>query len=251
MTLSISKVAERLAQKHGLELTATDDHVAARFIGSGATFTGGSAQAAIDQALLSLTEGGSAQGNGQRATEKSVQEAAQEVGEAVERAAGGLVPIEQADDPNVDAPARKKRAKAKKPPRKAKAKKVKAPKRAKRQREDGDEDEEGSDDGNSVVRAKYRKLYKPTKNTCGDPFVEAFEEATRDKDGKKVVIDKLVRVGKANKVDVLGRWGHLKGRDGEINVGMLRMNLGNVLRALVRNGTAVKIGEQTFEPEGE
>lgn len=246
MTLAISRVAEKLAKKHGLELTATDEHVEARFIGSGATFTGGSAQAAIDQALLSLTEGGSAQTNGRRATEPTAEmpedaaeDAAEDEKETV-HSTGTLVPIEQADTPGVDEPKEVRKAKVKKPPRRKKEKKVKKPRRAKREREEGEEDEEAEDTA-SVVKAKYRKLYKPTKNTCGDAFTEAFETATRNEDGTTDV-EKLHRIGSANGIDVKARWG---GR----NVGMQRMNLSNVLRGMVRNGKKVKIGKEVISPE--
>lgn len=80
----------------------------------------------------------------------------------------------------------------------------------------------------SVVPTKYRKKYG-TAATCGDQLAAAMAKAKADGLSPEAI-------GAQNHVDVTKRWG-------ERNLGMRRMNLGNVLRGKVRNGEAVTIGE--------
>ena len=92
----------------------------------------------------------------------------------------------------------------------------------------------------SVVPAKYRKRYGKS-GTVGDQISKLLASSVKDDKGK-VDAKKLAEVGKANKLDVAKRWGHL-------NIGMRRMNLGNVLRARVVAGDHVVIGAETFNAE--
>lgn len=95
---------------------------------------------------------------------------------------------------------------------------------------------EDDDEGKSVVKRKYKKRYKPHRQTCGDELSQLITKhvkTLKDPDtGKpKVDEDKLVRFARAN-----GVW------DPEykkLNVGMQRMNIANKLRGMVRNGHEV------------
>lgn len=137
----------------------------------------------------------------------------------------------------------KKPAKAPKKPKKA------AKKRKSDDGDEGDDEGEEAEGKGSVVKAKYKKKYHPTHDTNGDEFTEAFRTATlEDPDDAKSSIDvnKLAHVARENGLSIK-QWLHLKRKDGGLNVGMIRMNLGNVLRGRYRNGTDVVIGEQTLK----
>lgn len=146
-----------------------------------------------------------------------------------------------------------KAPKAEKAPKAPAPKKEKAPpkakKKAKKRQSDEGDDEDGEDEEaegkGSVVKAAYKKKYRPTNDTNGDEFTEAFRAATVNED-EAVDINKLGIVARDNGLKIL-QWMHLKNRDGGINVGMIRMNLGNVLRGMVRRGTTIKIGDKTFK----
>ena len=84
----------------------------------------------------------------------------------------------------------------------------------------------------SIVKDYYRKLYGKG-NSCGDELAAALKAATTGEDGKTDA-NKLVKVGNRNGIDVPTRWGHL-------NVGQIRMNLGNVLRAMANRGESIEI----------
>jgi len=107
---------------------------------------------------------------------------------------------------------------------------------------EADEDAEDEDEkvSGSVVKGKYKEAYEPFDATCGDEYAEVFSAKCRDADGN---LDHaaLIAVGAENGVDVLGRWGNL-------NNGMQRMNLSNVLRGMVRGGTRISIGGVVFNP---
>ena len=141
-------------------------------------------------------------------------------------------------------------AKAEKAP---KPKKEKAPRKAKKGPKKRKSDDGGEEDGEdeeaegkgSVVKAKYKKKYQPTHDTNGDEFTEAFRAATVN-DDEMVDVNKLNHVARDNGLKIM-QWMHLKNRDGGINVGMIRMNLGNVLRGRYRNGIDIKIGDKTFK----
>ncbi len=104
--------------------------------------------------------------------------------------------------------------------------------------------------GSNIVPNEYRERYG-AEQTCADDVANALKAATstttKTAKGKdKTVVDytKLLEVGTQNGVDVEARWGGL-------NIGMRRMNLGNVLRGKINNGEKVKIGKQTFKGEKE
>lgn len=95
--------------------------------------------------------------------------------------------------------------------------------------EDGDEDEEEAAAGHDVVPQKYREKYGKLGN-CGDAYAEAF--------AKVKGMDELAKVAAENGVDI-NRWA---GR----NHGMVRMNLGNVLRGM-RTKQDVRIAGVVFK----
>lgn len=124
-------------------------------------------------------------------------------------------------------------AKAARKPRPAKAKTApKAPKKAAPKAKKA----KGVIKGN-IIPAEYRKDYGKAQNN-GDKTAKAFKDATTGKDGK-FDPTKLSGIARANKVD-LGRWSTL-------NVGMQRMNLGNVLRGMHNRGEQVTIASIVFK----
>lgn len=122
--------------------------------------------------------------------------------------------------------------------------------------DEDEEDENENEDGEksrSIVKPKYRQAYKPHRHTNGDDMAAAFKDYTAitstAKPTKKYPLGrtiykmdyaKLLEVATANGIDVRARWAHL-------NPGQQRMNLGNVLRGVFRNGTPVIVGDQVFE----
>jgi len=106
---------------------------------------------------------------------------------------------------------------------------------------ESEEEDEHEQPHGSVIQKWRRDQYTLTNDSCGDAIADALKLATSDDKGK-MVFDDLVQVGRDNGVDVMARWG-------ERNPGMIRMNLGNVLRAMIRNGNEVVIGSATFKPE--
>jgi ribosomal protein L12E/L44/L45/RPP1/RPP2 len=132
-----------------------------------------------------------------------------------------------------------------KAPKKRKTKKAAAPKKKKRARtreEDEEEAEEEAEEGQSeeVVRRKYRMKYAETDNHCNDALAVAFHDATQVSTGVLPIVA-IKQIAAANGVD-LKRWE-------KHNPGMIRMNLGNVLRGKLRRGETVHVGKQTFKPE--
>ena len=104
---------------------------------------------------------------------------------------------------------------------------------------DAEPDEEEA--GGNVVAEEYRKRYGSAQN-CGDEMAAVFKDfvTSVDEAGKEFCdYRKLVEVADANKVDV-ERWGHL-------NIGMRRMNVGNVLRGKVKRGEKVVVGTRVWE----
>ena len=88
----------------------------------------------------------------------------------------------------------------------------------------------------SVVPLQWQRVYakhedKALRGTCADEFAVKFRKLTTGKDGK-LDIGALVRIGQANGIDPLTRWA---GK----NPGMLRMNLGNVLRGMAKRGEKI------------
>lgn len=98
------------------------------------------------------------------------------------------------------------------------------------------ETEEPAKTGN-VIDKGYREKYGRDQN-CGDQVVAAFKAAVGE--GSEDQRDtELRKVADQNGIDY-DRWSHL-------NIGMRRMNLGNVLRGMINRGEAVTIGGQTWE----
>jgi len=110
--------------------------------------------------------------------------------------------------------------------------------------EGGDEDAEEEEGGN-IVPEKYRKRYGKEQN-CGDEVALVFKDfvtVTVSVDGKDVEQcseTALVEVCDFNGVDY-HKWDHLK------NIGMKRMNLGNILRGKIKRGEKVVIGSRVWE----
>lgn len=117
------------------------------------------------------------------------------------------------------------------------------------------EADEAEDEGKgkgSVVRPTYRQKYKEigAHDSNGDALALAFRDFVTVEtpvEGKKPVVglsmERLQAVADANGID-MARWAHQ-------NNGQKRMNLGNVLRGVLRQGKSVAIGEQSIEPTEE
>lgn len=120
------------------------------------------------------------------------------------------------------------------------------------QSEEADEPEEKG--GNSAVRPRYKALYKEreTKTGCSDEMDIAFRALTSDKE-KDELVEVLRKIATDNGVDMarFDKWCTIKNRDGSINVGMVRMNLSNVLRGIHKRGDKVVIGKQKFAADPE
>ena len=74
--------------------------------------------------------------------------------------------------------------------------------------------------------------------SCGDQVSELLTQYLRNEETGKTDMPKLEKVAKDNSIN-LKRWSHL-------NMGHLRMNLGNVLRGKARSGADVHIGDVTI-----
>lgn len=129
------------------------------------------------------------------------------------------------------APVEQPKAKARKAAKKAK--KARRPSRDE-ELEDGEDEDEGDEEdaSKSIVKRKYKKMYRPNRNTCGDELsslITSHVRTLKGEDGKlRVDPKKLVRFAKANDVWVPGY--------ADLNVGQQRMNIGNRLRAKVEAG---------------
>lgn len=105
--------------------------------------------------------------------------------------------------------------------------------------EEPDEDEEA--ESHNVVPEKYRKRYGAKQN-CGDDMALTLKDfVTKQDDKAKNFCDTalLQHVADQNGVS-LAAWSHL-------NLGMQRMNLGNVLRGKLNKGQRVEVGDQVWE----
>lgn len=93
-----------------------------------------------------------------------------------------------------------------------------------------DDEEEGEEGGKSIVKKKFKSKYKPFKATNGDDLAQLLAKHLKVKDeiaGKmKIDEDKLERFAKRN-----GIWSDDYDR---LNIGQRRMNIGNRLRAKLR-----------------
>lgn len=85
----------------------------------------------------------------------------------------------------------------------------------------------------SVVPRQWVKAYNANalKGTCGDPIAYKMADATQT-DGKPDPA-KINALGDLNGIDVQARWG-------KRNIGMQRMNLGNMLRGRLKRGEEVR-----------
>lgn len=127
------------------------------------------------------------------------------------------------------------------------------------------EDEEDEEQEKlNVVPKKYRDEYKARGDAscCGDEFSQLFKTVVASSDSKTIDAGKLNEIGGANGIDVMARWG-------QRNVGMRRMNLGNMLRTKLKKdgeiwwpndagkltadqaGIEVKVSEEKEEPQQE
>lgn len=112
--------------------------------------------------------------------------------------------------------------------------------------EASEEDEEV--DGGSIVPVKYRILYGAAQN-CGDDMAQTLtayvtlERATKKNPDGGLDRAKLREVAADNGIaDKLAKW-----EDRGLNGGLLRMNVSNVLRGMLRRGEQVKVGSTVWE----
>ena len=109
---------------------------------------------------------------------------------------------------------------------------------------DGDSGEE-AEEGGSVVKEAYKAKYRAFGGSCGDAMADAMKVATTTsltlESGKvktAVSLSALMVVADDNGVDM----GPYAGR----NNGLQRMTLGNILRAKIKHGVDVVVGQTTF-----
>lgn len=129
-----------------------------------------------------------------------------------------------------------------KQPRAKKATKAKGKKRKARKSDDEEDDGEGGSEPKSIVKKKYKVLYRPTKDTNGDDFAEALH-ACLFPDGEEFDMRAFTATCRANSVadDRIKKWTKLK------NNGMRRMNIANTLRGMIRRGEKVTLGAKIFK----
>jgi len=101
--------------------------------------------------------------------------------------------------------------------------------------DDDDDEGDGADSENrSVIKKKYVERYRPNNYTNGDDFAEHLASYITDHVGEgyyKVNVARLKTFAKEN-----GVWDP---RYDELNVGMMRMNIGNRCRAKIRRGEEI------------
>lgn len=137
-----------------------------------------------------------------------------------------------------------------KPVKEPKQPKAKKEPKAEGDSEDGDGDGEAKESGN-VVPVKYRQKYGTAQN-CGDELagvLSAFVMVEDPENPKRQVCSKsqLEAVADANGLaDKMREY-----EDSGKNLGMIRMNIGNILRGRIRRGQYVKIGGNVWEAKEE
>jgi hypothetical protein len=89
----------------------------------------------------------------------------------------------------------------------------------------------------SIVPNAYKAKYALTKDTCGDSLAFAIKDLVNPT-GKRVEIESLEALMAANGIDT-DRWSHL-------NNGQRVMNTSNVLRAKVKRGERVVVGDDSY-----
>lgn len=113
---------------------------------------------------------------------------------------------------------------------------------------EGASEEDEEVDGGSIVPVKYRILYGAAQN-CGDDMAQTLtayvtlERATKKNPDGGLDRAKLREVAADNGIaDKLAKW-----EDRGLNGGLLRMNVSNVLRGMLRRGEQVKVGSTVWE----
>lgn len=108
-------------------------------------------------------------------------------------------------------------------------------------------DDEDGDEGGSVVPEEYRRRYGVEQN-CGDAIAVALTAyVTLPRANKKDIDGGLDRAKLRGVAEVNGIADRLAGwEDEDLNGGLLRMNVSNVLRGMNRRGEQVTIGEQVW-----
>lgn len=95
----------------------------------------------------------------------------------------------------------------------------------------------------TVVPVKYKVAYAAHDGTCGDNMALYLKDKTTklDHTGKVHVldVDALWAIARENGIDGEAKYGH-------VNNGQKRMNIGNLLRGLIRNGVTVSIQGKRF-----
>lgn len=113
--------------------------------------------------------------------------------------------------------------------------------------EEASDEEDEEADGGSIVPTKYRILYGAPQN-CGDEMaLELTGYVTLERASKKnpdggLDRARLREVAEANGIaDKLAKWD-----DRGLNGGLLRMNVSNVLRGMLRRGEQVVVGKRVW-----
>lgn len=157
--------------------------------------------------------------------------------------------IELAAENDIEVPL--KPVKEPKPKKEPKAKKVKAEGDENDENDEGEDGDEDEKESGNVVPAKYREKYGAAQN-CGDELADvlsAFVMVEDPENPKKRVCSRsqLETVADANGLQDKMREYEESGK----NLGMVRMNIGNILRGRIRRGQYVKIGGAVWEAKEE
>lgn len=114
-----------------------------------------------------------------------------------------------------------------------------------------DEDEELEDEERGdIIPRKYRERYGVEQN-CGDDVAVVFTGyVTKPRATKKDIDGGLDRAALREVADANGLGAKLDDYEArELNGGLLRMNIGNILRGMVRRGERVVIGKKVWEED--
>lgn len=151
-------------------------------------------------------------------------------------------PITKPTTKTVIAPLPAPAAKAKEAPKAPKATKAAKPAKAKKAaKAEIDEDDEEVTGPRSIVPARFKAKYAEHDGSNGDKIALAFKSytTTKNADGRDCLDEaKLAEVAKANGIDM--------SRYAKMNNGQKRMNVGNRLRGMLKQGTTVTIGGIKF-----
>lgn len=94
------------------------------------------------------------------------------------------------------------------------------------------------DSGKSKISAKKKAEYGKDQN-CGDEMAEVLKTYCEGN-----VVGSTIEIGHQNGIDVVAKYGHL-------NAGMMRMNLGNILRGRIKAGHKVVIGREIWNEDSD